>query len=163
MLKTKECLPDLVVDKERFWAKVRKTPSCWLWTAAVHGEGYGIFWIRLQGNRRSDRAHRVSWMISHRRLIPKGKIIRHTCDNRLCVRPSHLKLGSYQDNSIDSQQRGRNTAGERSWFSRLTNAKVKSIRKAYGEGMSMVALARTYGVARTTIRRVVLRETWKHI
>ncbi len=88
--------------KERFWSKVLKTASCWLWTASEHGKGYGGF--KLDG--KTQKASRVSYMMAYGK-IPEGMCVLHKCDNRKCVRPSHLFLGTVRDNNIDMMKKGR--------------------------------------------------------
>lgn len=86
---------------ERFWAKVKKTKSCWNWIGSVsRGRGQ----INIGGKIRF--ASRVSWTI-HEGRIPRGKKVLHRCDNPLCVRPSHLFLGSHYENMMDMQRKGR--------------------------------------------------------
>ena len=77
--------PKLTLE-ERFWQKVRKTESCWEWTAATNGKGYGH--IGVDGRVR--RAHRVSWEMANG-PIPEGMHIDHRCSNPACVNPSHLR------------------------------------------------------------------------
>lgn len=71
---------------KRFWAKVNKTETCWLWTAGTMRKGYGSFWIN--GGNRS--AHHVAWELLVG-PIPEGASIFHDCGNHLCVRPEHLR------------------------------------------------------------------------
>ena len=98
-------------NEERFWSKVDKSGDCWVWTAAVVGSrnpkfdhvgGYGVFGI----GRKVYRAHRVSWEMAHG-PIPDGMLVCHSCDNRGCVRPSHLFLGDQADNVRDMDSKGR--------------------------------------------------------
>ncbi|WP_182252815.1 HNH endonuclease signature motif containing protein [Microbacterium esteraromaticum] len=87
-------------DEERFWSKVDKAGTCWIWTAALQNTGgYGVFRI----NSRNMVAHRVSYMWAHG-PIPKGYEVDHTCFNRSCVKPDHLRLLTHQEN-------GQNRAG----------------------------------------------------
>lgn len=85
---------------ERFWKKVQKTATCWNWTAAQRN-GYGVIKI----NKKLISTHRLSYEI-HKGSIPDGLLICHSCDNRLCVNPEHLFLGSYSDNTIDAVNKG---------------------------------------------------------
>lgn len=91
----------------RFWPKVNKTATCWLWTGARQG-GYG----EMSAGRRGEqplRAHRVSWEI-HNGPIPSGMFVLHNCadgDNPLCVNPEHLFLGDAKANAQDMTSKGR--------------------------------------------------------
>lgn len=75
---------------------------CWEWMAGKEGQGYGCFWFR----RKQDKSHRVSWIL-HQGEIPKGLYVLHKCDNRRCVNPDHLFLGSLRDNIADRHTKGR--------------------------------------------------------
>jgi len=100
-----------VSDEERFWSKVQKLvgdSSCWRWGGSVAGNGYGKVWL---GERRKEvAAHRFAWELEHG-PISEGLCVLHLCDNPLCVRPSHLKLGTKQDNSCDMATRRRGNRG----------------------------------------------------
>ena len=82
------------MDTEKFWAKVQKTDTCWLWTGAVGTAGYGSY--RLNGKKQG--AHRISWQLVNG---PIRLNILHRCDVKLCVNPEHLFEGSYSDNMQD--------------------------------------------------------------
>jgi hypothetical protein len=87
-------------------------------------------------------------------------LVRHKCDVRSCVRPSHLILGTHADNSADCVSRGRHAHGERTPIAVLNEEKVRAIR-ASSEGV--FKLAERYGVSPTTISSVRNRQTWKHV
>jgi HNH endonuclease len=94
---------------DRFWPKVKKADGCWEWIGSRDAHGYGTFNI----NRKTDRAHRVSWELANG-VIPDGMIVCHHCDNPPCVRPDHLFLGSHSDNSADAYRKGRKFIPRRS-------------------------------------------------
>lgn len=90
-------------DNGRFWFKVNKTETCWLWTGSTNSRGYGeIYW---KGRKR--RATQVSIEIHTGKPFPKGKMACHKCDNPPCVRPDHLWAGTMSENIIDSYTKGR--------------------------------------------------------
>jgi hypothetical protein len=172
----------------RFWAKVDKSGDCWLWTARHDRHGYGKF--RPNGGHVSEvGAHRVSYVIAHG-PIPPDKIVCHTCDNRLCVNPAHLWLGTFAENSADMVRKGRvvsgNTPetaarGERHWSrrqaerfteryrgernpaARFTEDDIRAIRSAFVNGETQTSIAVRYGTAQPVISRIVLRLNWKHV
>jgi len=86
----------LVVNEERFWAKVAKSEGCWQWTAAILN-GYGRFGIWQDGKQRSGLAHRIAYELSGK-SIPPGMFLDHTCHNKACVNPSHLRLATNKQN-----------------------------------------------------------------
>lgn len=99
----------LIPAEVRFWAKVEKTDTCWNWIGGKNW-GYGCFF--LTNPRRSAKAHRHSWEM-HNGPIPVGLVVCHRCDNRACVRPDHLFLGTCKDNMQDCVAKGRFNGGRR--------------------------------------------------
>ncbi len=84
--------------EERFWSNVEKTDGCWEWhgTTTAGRKKYGV----LRNNYKQVKAHRFSWELVNG-PIPEGLVIRHMCDNKLCVNPDHLKVGTVCDNNGD--------------------------------------------------------------
>ncbi len=144
--------------QDRFWAKVRKTAGCWEWTASTN-EGYG----QIGGiDGRPQFAHRASWRI-HFGEIPTELCVLHRCDNRPCVRPDHLFLGTKGDNNRDAAMKGRVVRGARQWMAKLTDDKAREIYKLRREGRSLKSLAADFSVSQTTISLVARGKRWKHV
>lgn len=111
-----------------FWTRVTKTESCWLYNRASKN-GYA----RISVLGYVTQAHQLSWMIANDRFIPKGMVIRHSCDNPTCVRPDHLVLGTQADNMQDMVRRGR--AGRRYRNSRSDQTHCKRGHPLSGENV----------------------------
>lgn len=154
---------------ERFEDKYIPEPNsgCWIWTAGlVSGCGYGFF--RFGGG---TKAHRASWVIA-KGEIPVGLCVCHKCDNRLCVNPDHLFLGTYADNNRDRQKKGRTAIqsfirdktirarGEAHGKTTLSDEQVRNIRASR---IPQRTLAEIYGVSQVTISKIRLRKTWGHL
>jgi hypothetical protein len=141
---------------ERFWNFVDKDGPipkhvphlgpCWLWTGAIRERGYGAF--NLSG--KAERAHRVSFLFAFGE--PNGLVL-HRCDNRACVRPSHLFTGSNKENTEDARWKGRLARGERHGNCKLTDAQVEVIRRDSRPGPVVAA---EFGVTPGHVR--VLRD-----
>jgi len=84
---------------ERFWSRVniKGINDCWKWLGTIASTGYGKICI----SSKQCLAHRISFQIDNPNICLDGTIIRHLCNNRLCVNPNHLKIGSQQDNMRD--------------------------------------------------------------
>lgn len=148
--------------EERFWEKVDTSAGpddCWVWTAATC-RGYGM--IGESGSRKTVRAHVASWKLANG-SVPKGMHVCHTCDNRSCVNPKHLFIGSRLDNIADAVAKKRHTHGERQWLAKLTEDDVRVIRKLGQMSVSRARIASKFGMSRSAIQQVLHRDTWKHV
>jgi len=153
--------------EEKFWSKVQKTENCWNWTGYTSSGSYGVVFI---SRHKYERAHRTSWRL-HFGEIPKGNgyhgtCVLHKCDNRRCVRPDHLFLGSNADNVKDRMQKGRNgtTRGEVCHLSKLSEVDVLEIRRLLKIGkFSRTEIAKQFNVAVGTVCCIEKRKTWKHL
>lgn len=146
----------------RFWAKVNKIEdenSCWEWIKVNRHDGYGSIFFR----GRNRVAHRVSWIINIGE-IPENMYVCHKCDNPACVRPSHLFLGTHQDNMDDMVKKGRSHLGEAQGISKLTKEIVLKIRSEYiPRKVTMDYLAEKYNVTQGCIWSILRGKSWKHI
>jgi len=145
----------------RFWSKVNKTDTCWLWTAAPDGHGYGKLQVGTFKKPRLTSAHRFSYELEYGPL-PKGKHVLHHCDVTLCVRPDHLYSGTNADNMSDKVAKGRQTRGARHPFAKLSDEQVREIR-SLGDIAAPGKLAKRYGVSYFTIRNVLTGKTYQDV
>lgn len=131
--------------------------GCWLWTGAMNDSGYGSIGVRRDGLWVSSKAHRETWELHHG-PIPAGVYVCHRCDNRACVNPQHLFLGTHADNMADMAKKGR--ASRHKGNAKLTWADVAEIRAARARGETYRAIGNRLGVTRHAVARVVCRRTW---
>lgn len=137
--------------------------GCWLWIGGHGARGYPHFYAK----GKTLLAHRVSWEL-HRGPIPKGLDVCHNCptgDNPLCVNPDHLFLGTHTENMLDMLRKGRRRCwGEKARTAKLSESQVSEIRSRWRSGsVNQQELAIEYGVRQTTISRIVLGQSWKHL
>lgn len=144
---------------KRFEAKVSE---CWLWKGGRNRDGYGTFWAGdwVEGKKHSPvivLAHR--WAYEHFvGPIPDGLHVLHRCDEPACVKPSHLFVGTQQQNIVDMHRKGRNPpqAGENNGNAKLSAAQIVQIRERYTGGWGeQTKLAREFGVTQATISKIV--------
>lgn len=148
---------------ERFWPKVQKSDTCWIWLGSRAGGGYGR--INIDGTNKP--AHQIAWEMENGPL-PEGQEICHICDNPPCVRPSHLFAGTRKENVQDMIRKGRRSPlasgkGDRHGMAKLTTEKVTVIIQRYSVGESPKALAEEFGISRAHLHGIVKGRTWRHI
>lgn len=141
---------------KRFWSKVDKTGDCWEWMAGKFTAGYGTFYM----DGRSRYAHRVSYLLSKGNL-DDDMLVCHKCDNRSCVNPDHLFLGTHLDNHRDKERKGRGNQvrGEKHYMAKLTEKDVLTIRASKGRVMQK-DLASKFNIHPTTISHIWRGITW---
>lgn len=149
---------------DRFWARVKKLPGngCWEWQGRIEKNGYAR--IRLENSRERVLVHRLSYELTVG-SIPKGKLVLHDCDNRRCVRSSHLFIGTQKNNMEDMIAKGRanKAQGERHGMAKLSEQQVRALLAAYANGSSQMALALKYGVHFMTVHKIVNGKRWAHL
>ena len=104
--------------EQRFLANIIKHENdCWEWRGQIDKHGYG----RIKRHSKSILAHRLSYELN-KAIIPKNKMICHTCDNPKCVNPEHLYVGDAKTNRQDCINRNRTNLrrGEGGRFERCT-------------------------------------------
>jgi len=148
-------------EEDRFSEKyiVNTESQCWEWQGCINKKGYGTFW-----RKGSKVAHRVSYIL-YKGGIPDGMHVCHSCDNRKCVNPDHLWLGTNYDNVKDRHEKGRSSScrGENCHLSKLNWEDVNRIRGLYEEGFNLASLGKMFNVSYQNIGHIVRRETWNHV
>ena len=142
----------------RFWSKVsiKGVDDCWEWTAARNLNGYGQLFRTISPRG----AHRISYELANG-PVPEGLEVMHTCDNRVCCNPRHLKVGTHQENVADCVAKGRQTRGE--MVGKLVEDEVRAIRMFLATGSRSIDMARLYGVSDVSVARIKHEQTWRHI
>lgn len=144
--------------KKRFFEKVNKTKKCWEWTDGLTGWGYGRF--KMYNKRIS--AHRASWLI-HFGEIPKGDgfhgtCVLHKCDNRKCVNPEHLFLGTQKDNIIDAYKKGRMFGYHKSLtdaIKKLNKKQKREIILLCSQNILQKEIAKQFGITQGYVSRLL--------
>lgn len=127
--------------------------GCWNWTAAVTPSGYGVFF----NGTRNVAAHRYAYetMVGP---IPEGLLACHTCDNRRCVNPTHIFLGSHAENSADMTAKRRHWtyafAGEANPCAKLTDEQAADILRRALRGEKHADIAVDYGVHKSLVSHI---------
>ncbi len=138
--------------------------GCWEWTGGkVYGYGkwsdaHGVTW----------RAHRFSWERANGSPVPCGLVVMHKCDNRACVRPSHLEVGTQLENRQDAVRKGRTARGETSSSSWLTVDDIRAIRANHRRGRksgdwTTAWVCQRYGLEKSAVRKIVAGTNWKYV
>ena len=151
----------------RFWAKVNKNGpapahveglgECWVWTAATRSSGYGCFGVGTL----VVPAHRFAYEETNG-PIDAGLFICHRCDNKLCVRPSHLFAATHIENMADMRAKGRGNGpkGDRNANCRFTAEQIESIRRRFEDGETAAAIAADVGCTSQYVGQLA-RGVWR--
>lgn len=145
----------------RFWSKVAigEPDDCWPWLRSRKAEGYGQF--KAASSESPRRASRLAWQFTYGN--PGDLWVLHSCDNPPCCNPAHLFLGTAADNNADCNRKGRRPpsgAHIRQIARRLTDEQIQEVRRRGRGGESARSIARSLGVAHTTISRLINGSHW---
>ena len=154
---------------QRFFDKINKckTTGCWNWTASIRGKcGYGAF----KYLDKIESAHRVSWKI-HNGEIPAGLFVCHKCDNRKCVNPNHLFLGTHSENMIDAYKKGRIHIPERPSFQighvpknrSISEEKAIEVISMISCGIRLIDISKTLNVSYQIVRDIKGKRSFKNL
>lgn len=136
---------------KRFWSKVhiRLPDDCWEWQANL-GKGYGMFWF----GKIAIVAHRVSWTML-RGPIPDNMLVLHKCDNRKCVNPNHLFIGTQSDNVCDMLQKDRGGDCRNGKTLKFSSEERLDIKDMQNRGVSLRNIGIKYHTTHQTIQRAI--------
>ena len=127
--------------------------GCWEWTYAIHKVGYGALSNKFGGGY----AHRAMWEAAFGE-IPTGLYVLHKCDNRKCINPDHLFLGTHLDNIRDMQQKGRQRGGslpgESNPNHKFSDQQITCILFDINNGMRKCDIERKYKMSERTFYRI---------
>ncbi len=155
-------------DKKKFESQyVKRKSGCWNWIAGMSG-GYGKFWF--QGKR--VLAHRFSYELYVGKITNDLHVL-HKCNNKQCVNPDHLYLGTEYDNTQDKIKDGnfygygsgtlKNRKGQEHPASKLKDVDVIKIKRLLKEGAYQHTIAAMFNVTRRAIGLINTGENWSHI
>lgn len=170
---TIDSIPQQIID--RFWSNVAISgrDECWNWTSEYLARGYGRF--NMFGI--SYIATRMAYFLAHL-TDPGPMFVCHTCDNRKCVNPRHLWLGTAADNARDMVEKGRSATGDRNaralypektargsraGLAKLTEEQVVHIHQDLANGHNCKVIAQKYGITHSVVSKIARRELWAHV
>lgn len=146
---------------------VEKKNGCWEWQGDLHPNGYA-YTTYYETNRR-EHVHRVSYRI-FKGDVPEGLYVCHHCDNRKCISPDHLFIGTAKENMQDALKKGRlehikllHARGEKNGSSKLKEFEVKEIKKLILDKEKIAVIARKFKVSWSVIDSIKRNKTWRHV
>lgn len=167
----KKPIPKLsLTEQNRFRHKVDMSggrDACWPWVGFIRETGYGVCCFRAV----EYKAHRVAFFLGGGGRLGTDLLVLHSCDNRRCCNPRHLRQGTPKQNSQDSLRRGRNARlrGECNGKAKLTRRQVNSIRKMLRDvaagrlKMYQYQIAERHGVSAATVSYLKNGGRWDHV
>jgi hypothetical protein len=132
--------------------------GCIPWRGTVGANGYGT----LSVNNKHVYAHRIAYEL-FKEPIPEGFLVRHSCDNRICVNHEHLLIGTDLENNRDRWERGKPNIGSLHGMSRLSEDEVREARRLRKSGVPLKEVAKTLGIPYQTASSITNGSRWKHM
>jgi len=141
--------------KDRFWNQVcsRQAGECWVWDGSVSANGYGQFWY----NQLNFSAHRISYMMFFG-PIQSNDLVCHKCDNKRCVNPKHLYIGTHLSNIIDRYTRFPDS-GRGYRVSNFNTDEASQMNTLYQQGWNYTNISELFNTTRQTISNIVNKRT----
>ena len=143
------------MKNREFLKNLPETDDCILWPFSTR-RGYGATWL----NGRHVGAHRLSLIVNCGEPPTSSHQAAHSCTNRSCVNPKHLRWATPSENQNDRIAHGTDLRGESVGNSKLNESQIIEIRKSK---KSLRALGREYGVTFNNISMIKMGKTWKHV
>ena len=131
--------------------------GCWECTSHCTND---VGYVKVHNKGKQESGHRYMYR-KYYGDIPQGKVVRHKCDNRWCVNPNHLSIGTHADNVKDRVKRNRSAIGVNNGRSKLKELEVLEIFK--DNTTPKMQLARKFNIDPKVVRDIKQRKTWKHI
>jgi hypothetical protein len=143
-----------LADRLKAHTRVSPETGCWEWTGAINPKGYGRITLSQDGHRSQQSAHRVSHMVFNG-PIEAGLHVLHSCDNRACINPAHLRAGTHAENMAEAKERGRTKKCGWHKYDRDLNI-PEIIRRLYADGhYSQNELAEMFNYDQSNICKIV--------
>lgn len=143
----------------RLFSRAEWVNGCLEWQGnKSHRGGYGMIW----DGEKLTTVHKAAYIAAFG-PVPDGLMVRHKCDNRICVRPLHLEAGTHAENMADMNERGRRARGERCAGTKLTAVDVLAMRAEREAGAKLKELAARYSVSVSRISEVCNGNSWRHV
>ena len=135
--------------RSKILENVTRENDCWIWQKSFGSHGYGNIGT---GGQRNETVHRVSYEVFNG-TIPEKMLVLHSCDNRKCCNPEHLRVGTYKENLTD-----RDTRSKRAVVMTMDKA-----REARASGLSCTELATKYGLSYSSMFKLLRGDTWREV
>lgn len=149
-----------IVCKILYYSDLSGGPdACWNWQ---RGKNCGYGWLQIEKGGNPTYAHRVMYEHFHKVDLPSKTVIRHKCDNRSCVNPAHMEIGTRADNAHDMFERKRNNCGKGQTHhkAKLTDEQALEI---YNSKEKASITAERFGISESTVWDIRKGKGWKHL